>query len=266
MQIFKIFTKTSSKSISVYFIFLDKYDSLPIALKIKEYYIKKVSIGILVTVFLTFGVQYDDAGTGLTDWSISFAPKYLFRDYSGEQLGSGLIAPFTNPTTRISVISYLHAIIGDSAVADALIVAAERYRVDPALVVAVAWQESRFQANAYGINNNKSIDRGLMQLNSSTFKSLGADDFFNPYTNADYGTSYLRKTLDMSGNIVTALAMYNAGPGRVGSLGAPTNTLNYIDKIITYKNNLVRDYYRLNSLGSVLIISDFKPVKNPNYL
>jgi len=217
-------------------------------------------------VFLTFGVQYDDADTRLTGQPINLAPMYLFKEFGVEQLENGLMAAFTNPTSRISVISYLHFLIGDSAVADALIVAADRYKVDPALVVAVAWQESRFRANAYGTNHNKSVDRGLMQLNSSTFKTLSADDFFNPYINADYGTSYLRKTLDMSGNIVTALAMYNAGPGRVSSQGAPTNTLNYIDRIIAYKNNLVRDYHRFNSIDSVLITPDFKPIKHPDYL
>ena len=176
------------------------------------------------------------------------------------------MTPFTSLTGRIAVISYLHVRIGDPIVADALIVAADRYKIDPALVVAVAWQESRFQADAYGTNHNNSVDRGLMQLNSSTFQTLSADVFFNPYVNADYGTSYLRKTLDMSGNIITALAMYNAGPGRVDRLGAPASTLKYIDKIITYKNNLVRDYYRFNGMGSVLVTPDFRPMKHPDYL
>lgn len=221
---------------------------------------------ILGTVFLTFTVQHDDADTGLAGQSINFSSVYLFKDYSAKQFEGGLMVPFTNPTSRSLVISYLHLQIGDPVVADALIVAAERYKMDPALVVAVAWQESRFQVNAHGINHNKSVDRGLMQLNSSTFRNLSADDFFNPYVNADYGTSYLRKTLNTSGNIVTALAMYNAGPGRVDSLGAPVSTLNYIDRIITYKNDLVRGYYQFSGTGSVLITSDFKPVKNPNHL
>lgn len=211
-------------------------------------------------------MQYDDADTSLADQSNHLAPTYLFKEFSVEQLENGLMAPFASPTSQVSVISYLHIRIGDPAIADALIVAADRYKIDPALVVAVAWQESRFQANAYGTNHNKSVDRGLMQLNSSTFQTLSEDDFFNPYINADYGTSYLRKTLDMSGNIVTALAMYNAGPGRVDRQGAPTNTLNYIDKIIAYKNNLVRDYYRFNGMGSVLITSEFRPIKHPDYL
>jgi len=191
---------------------------------------------------------------------------YLFKEFSAEQFENSLTAPFNSPNSRIFVVSYLHIQIGDPLVADALIVAADRHKIDPALVVAVAWQESRFQLNAHGTNHNSSVDRGLMQLNSSTFKSLSVDDFFDPYINADYGTSYLRKTLEMSGNIVTALAMYNAGPGRVDRLGAPANTLNYIDRVIAYRNELVRGYYRFKGMGSVLITPDFKPIKNPDYL
>jgi soluble lytic murein transglycosylase-like protein len=138
--------------------------------------------------------------------------------------------------------------------------------VDPALVVAVSWQESRFKATAAGVNRNSSIDRGLMQLNSSTFSGLSEEDFYNPYLNADHGTSYLRQVLDLSGNTVTALAMYNAGPGRVGSLGAPRMTLEYVDRIFAYRDSLVQDYYGEYASGSVLISSDIRPVKNPDYL
>jgi len=138
--------------------------------------------------------------------------------------------------------------------------------VDPALVVALSWQESRFQTTAAGVNRNSSIDRGLMQLNSSTFSTLSEEDFFNPYLNADYGTSYLRYVLDFSGNTVAALAMYNAGPGRVGSLGAPRITLEYVDRIFSYRDALVRDFYQEYVSDSVLMSRELHPVKNPDYL
>jgi len=187
-------------------------------------------------------------------------------DYSSDQAGNGLLASFNNPTTRSSVVMFLEERIGNAEVAEALIEAAARYQVDPALVVAVSWQESRFQATAAGVNRNSSIDRGLMQLNSSTFTNLSEEDFYNPYLNADHGTSYLRQILDLSGNTVTALAMYNAGPGRVGSLGAPRMTLEYVDRIFAYRDSLVRDYYDEYASGSVLISRDIRPVKNPDYL
>ena len=177
-----------------------------------------------------------------------------------------MLAPFNNPSSRTSVALFLEDRIGNSEVAEALLEAADRYQVDPALVVAVSWQESRFQVTAAGVNTNSTIDRGLMQLNSSSFKTLTEEDFYNPYLNADHGTSYLRKVLDLSGNTVTALAMYNAGPGRVGSLGAPRMTLEYVDRIFAYRDSLVRDYYDNYASGSVLISRDLQPVKNPDYL
>lgn len=187
-------------------------------------------------------------------------------DFSSDQSDSGLMVPFLDPSTRASVVKFLEERIGDVVVAEALIEAADRHQLDPALVVAVSWQESRFRTTAAGINTNSSIDRGLMQLNSSTFAFLSEDDFYNPYLNADYGASYLRQTLDLSGNTVTALAMYNAGPGRVGSLGAPRMTLDYIDHVFAYRNDLVRGFFEEYATGSVLMTRDIKPVKNPDYL
>lgn len=193
-------------------------------------------------------------------------PEYLYMDFGTDPSGSGLMSPFRDPSTRAAVVTFLEERIGDAVVAEALIAAADRHQVDPALIVAVSWQESRFRATAAGVNTNSSIDRGLMQLNSSTFTFLTEEDFYNPYLNADYGASYLRQTLDLSGNTVAALAMYNAGPGRVGSLGAPRMTLDYIDHVFAYRNELVRGFYEDYGTGSVLMTRDIKPVKNPDYL
>ena len=187
-------------------------------------------------------------------------------DFSTDQSGSGLMTPFRDVSTRASVVAFLEERIGDAVVTEALVAAADRHHVDPALIVAVSWQESRFRSDAAGRNTNKSIDRGLMQLNSSTFTFLSEEDFYNPYLNADYGASYLRQTLDLSGNTVAALAMYNAGPGRVGSTGAPRMTLDYIDHVFAYRNDLVRGFYEEYGTGSVLMTRDIKPVKNPDYL
>ncbi len=182
-------------------------------------------------------------------------------DFSTDQSGSGLMTPFRDVSTRASVVAFLEERIGDAVVTEALVAAADRHHVDPALIVAVSWQESRFRSDAAGRNT-----RGLMQLNSSTFTFLSEEDFYNPYLNADYGASYLRQTLDLSGNTVAALAMYNAGPGRVGSTGAPRMTLDYIDHVFAYRNDLVRGFYEEYGTGSVLMTRDIKPVKNPDYL
>lgn len=42
---------------------------------------------------------------------------------------------------------------------------------------------------------------------------------------------YLSSCLERGGNEVVAMAMYNAGPGRVAKYGTPKMTLNYISRI-----------------------------------
>ncbi len=97
-------------------------------------------------------------------------------DFSTDQSDSGLMTPFRDASTRALVVAFLEERIGDAVVTEALVAAADRHHVDPALIVAVSWQESRFRSDAAGRNTNKSIDRGLMQLNSSTFTFLSEED------------------------------------------------------------------------------------------
>ncbi len=173
---------------------------------------------------------------------------------------------FRDPSTRGAVIGYLENIIGDQAIADALLDAADIQDLDPALVVAVSWQESRFNPRAFGMNTNGSVDRGLMQLNSSTFVEYEADQLFDPRLNSRLGAEYLRNTMDLAGNTVAALAMYNAGPYRVDTTGTPRSTLDYISNIMSYRDNLVREFRDRVVTGGVLMTRDIKPVKNPDLL
>jgi soluble lytic murein transglycosylase-like protein len=82
------------------------------------------------------------------------------------------------------------------------------------------------------------VDRGLFQLNSASFPKLGVEDFFNPRTNALYGTAHLAYCLEQGGNEVAALAVYNAGYGRVNKTGTPRSTLDYIYRALNYRSNL----------------------------
>ena len=50
--------------------------------------------------------------------------------------------------------------------------------------------------------------------------------------------SHLRLCLKTAGNKVSALAMYNAGTGRVSTNRTPQTTLNYIGKIISYQDKI----------------------------
>jgi hypothetical protein len=109
--------------------------------------------------------------------------------------------------------------------------AAERHRMDPALVRAVIETESNWNPKAY---SHKGAG-GLMQLIPTTAQRYGAYDVFDPQQNIDAGVKYLRTLLERyNGNLDLALAAYNAGEGAVDRAhGVPSfrETRNYVQKV-----------------------------------
>jgi len=109
--------------------------------------------------------------------------------------------------------------------------AADRHRVDPALVRAVIETESNWNPKAY---SHKGAG-GLMQLIPTTAQRYGAYDVFDPQQNIDAGVRYLRTLLERyHGNLDLALAAYNAGEGAVDRAhGVPSfrETRDYVQKV-----------------------------------
>jgi len=88
----------------------------------------------------------------------------------------------------------------------------ERERVDPKLVKSVMLVESNFNPRAVSPKGA----RGLMQLMPATARRYGVTNSFDPVQNIRGGVAYLSDLLDMfAGDVVRALAAYNAGEGAV---------------------------------------------------
>ncbi len=121
--------------------------------------------------------------------------------------------------------------------------AAGRYGVDPALVKAVVWQESRFRPRAVG----RAGEVGLMQIRelaavewstSHDVPGFELDHLFDPVTNTLAGTWYLARVLKRYPHaddpLPYALADYNAGRNHVlrwNKGPAETNALAFVAQI-----------------------------------
>jgi Transglycosylase SLT domain len=103
--------------------------------------------------------------------------------------------------------------------------------LDPALLQAVAWQESRGRTNAVSVKGAL----GVMQLMPGTAAELNVDAG-DVVDNIRGGAIYLRRQLDrFGGNVPLALAAYNAGPGAVSKFGGIPpfrETQNYVATIL----------------------------------
>lgn len=99
--------------------------------------------------------------------------------------------------------------------------AAAEFKLDPLLIYALIRQESLFESNAL----SSAAARGLMQVIPATGKEIAGQlnwppnystqDLNKPAVSVRFGVYYLsRQVKGFDGDLVAALAAYNAGPGR----------------------------------------------------
>jgi soluble lytic murein transglycosylase len=108
-------------------------------------------------------------------------------------------------------LEYEHIVLGH----------AENYDLDPALIAAVIYRESRFDPDA--VSESGAV--GLMQLLPDTAQGIAeltggggfvVSDLNDPEINVRYGSFYLRRLLTKyDGDLELALAAYHAGQGNV---------------------------------------------------
>jgi soluble lytic murein transglycosylase-like protein len=115
---------------------------------------------------------------------------------------------------------------------ESILEAARTYDIQPALIAAVIATESNFKPRAVSFAGAK----GLMQINAPTQRYLRLRNAFDPRENILAGSRYLRELLDrFNGDLVHALAAYNAGPGAVAKhAGVPPykETRAYVKKVL----------------------------------
>ncbi|MGA9121593.1 MAG: transglycosylase SLT domain-containing protein [Bacteroidota bacterium] len=116
----------------------------------------------------------------------------------------------------------------------AILEAAEKHSLDPNLIKAVIASESGGNAAAQSAKNAK----GLMQLIDTTAADMGVKNVWDPKENILGGSKYLQQLLQrFSGNVDSALASYNAGPGAVekhGGVPPFKETQAYVKKVKNY--------------------------------
>jgi len=130
---------------------------------------------------------------------------------------------------------------------------AENYRIEPNLLAAMIYQESKFKADA----RSSSGAVGLMQLLPETGQGIAdrtggnawrPDDLLDPELNIRYGAWYLRHLLDKYDDEALALAAYNAGQTNVDrwrrdGVGIQFDeTRHYVERVQELKEIYARSY------------------------
>ena len=124
---------------------------------------------------------------------------------------------------------------------------ARNYDLDPALVAAVIYQESKFEPAA----RSDSGAIGLMQLLPATARGIATrtggiafrdDDLLDPELNVRYGCWYLRHLLRKYGSLDDALAAYNGGQGNVDRGIRYAETTHYVQRVLHLRDVYAKAY------------------------
>ena len=167
-------------------------------------------------------------------------------DGSAQVFSGGAGAAGHRPRTRGGVFN----------VNESLDRAAHDHGLDPGLLRAVAWQESRGSNSA--VSDKGAL--GIMQLMPGTAAALGVDPS-DPDANINGGATYLALQMAKFGNVELALAAYNAGPGavvRYGGVPPYRETRSYVSTIMQRWNGSIAEL-AAGRVGGTLASAPVKP-------
>jgi len=150
------------------------------------------------------------------------------------------------------------------------------YDLDPNVLLAQLWQESRFNPAAVSPAGAK----GIAQFMPATAKRFGLKDPFDVEASIQAQAKYMRFLLNKFGDYALALAGYNAGEGNVQKYGNKippfAETKNYVEKILTRVKKLAgynpSTTFQVDDtlitpkkkLESINVRSNMNPLKNRN--
>jgi soluble lytic murein transglycosylase-like protein len=132
---------------------------------------------------------------------------------------------------------YYYMKIQDKLIVDNVMINARVRNIPESLVFSIIKRDSFFDPNAINTKNlNGTIDYGLMQLNSRTFKHLTERELMNISSNVYNGCELLEKLYKVyNGNLVKIIMAYNCGEPAVNKGQIPQITLNYLNDVLKYK-------------------------------
>lgn len=152
-------------------------------------------------------------------WRSAEEVKTLLREHPER-------VPVTILSSEARVLSYLNVIESN----------VKRLNIDPALIAAIMWTESRGDYAARG----EVGEYGLMQVRETTAQMLGfsgdPDQLYNPATNIRYGTAYLdwqlKRYASTSDPVSFAVSAYNAGTAEAKK--GKFRNQSYVESVIKY--------------------------------
>ena len=171
--------------------------------------------------------------------------RYKRKMGVGDGIGLSKVRYTSGVSLRMGTSTSLKGFTTGDAVIDSYIVASSRkYGIDPLLIYSQMHQESAFRKRA---RSHKGAS-GLMQLMPATARRFGVTRIYDPKQNIDAGVRYMRWLLNkFNGDVVLALAGYNAGEGAVMKYGWQVppyrETREYVRRITKRYNQISNPLY-----------------------